>query len=113
MRFLTDENFRLDVINFLRSAGHDVEQVAARTPDEAVADLLKKEKRILLTNDRDFSVTLNFPPVEYPGILIFRIHPPNFEKLRKAIKDFLTTRSIQKITGKTFLIEEDSVIELE
>ena len=111
MRFLADENFRLDVIKFLKTAGHDVEGVIPQTPDEIVADSLKKEKRVLLTNDADFSQTLKFPPHEYPGILIFRIHPPSLEKFKRAIRNFFDTRSAHKINGKTFLVEENSVIE--
>ena len=112
MRFLADENFRTDVINFLKSLGHDIKKVPPRSSDTIVAALAKRENRILLTNDIDFSITLNFPPYKYNGILVFRIHPPRFEKFVHAIKHFLALRNPHNIQGKTFIIEENSFIEL-
>ena len=48
MRFLADENFRLDVIKFLKSEGHDVKGVIPQASDEAVADSLKNGKTFLV-----------------------------------------------------------------
>lgn len=57
MRFLADENFPLPSIRLLSVAGHDVAAVALKSPgisDEAVMDRAVREKRILLTFDRDY-----------------------------------------------------------
>ena len=113
MRFLADENFRWDVIEFLESNGHDVARVSSRSSDQTIATHAKKEKRILLTNDSDFSMTLKFPPHEYAGFLIFRIHPPRFQNFRNAIEHFLALRTSAQIKGKTFILEEDSFLEIE
>jgi uncharacterized protein with PIN domain len=112
MRFLADENFRWDVIRFLKDQGHDVKSAPRNTEDKKVVDTAHKEKRILLTNDNDFSITLQFPPKKFSGILIFHIHPPRFEKYILAIRNFLDTRRNNQINGKTFLIEEYSFIEI-
>ena len=113
MRFLSDENFRWDVVKFLEAQGHDIKISPKKASDKIVANLAKKEKRILLTNDADFSVSLQFPPREYWGILIFRIHPPRFEKYQKAINSFLSLYDTGFVKGKTYIIEEDSFIEIE
>ena len=113
MRFLADENFRFDVIEFLKSNDHDIKRVSARSSDQAIAAYAKKEKRILLTNDSDFSMTLKFPPHEYPGFLIFRIHPPRFQNFKNAIEHFLALRTSTQIKGKTFILEENSFLEIE
>ena len=113
MRFLADENFRLDVVKWLASQGHDVKFVVTGSSDKIVATLAKNEKRILLTNDSDFAMTLTFPPQSFDGILIFRIHPPTREKFKKAIHSFLALRTNQEINGRTFIIEEDSFLEIE
>jgi len=94
MQFLADENFRLDVVHFLQKQGHDV-KLSQRGSD-----------------DKDFSITLQFPPKNFSGILIFRIHPPRFEKYVLSIKNFLDSRRSTQIKGKTFLIEEYSFIEI-
>lgn len=57
MRSLADEGFDSRVVESLRSAGHDVEAVAilARgATDAEVLELARRDKRILLTEDRDF-----------------------------------------------------------
>ena len=113
MRFLSDENFRRDVVKFLEHQGHDVKIVPANSSDKMVAALAKKEKRAILTNDADFSMSLQFSPRDYYGILVFRIHPPRFEKFKVAIENFLALYNFQFIKGKTFIIEETSFLEIE
>ena len=113
MQFLADENFRFDVIKFLISTGNDVIRINPGSSDKTVAVLAKKEKRILLTQDTDFSITLNYPPKEYYGILIFRIHPPCFEHLKQALIQFFSTKNKHTIKRKTFLINRISYVEIE
>src|SRR5947209_2070261 len=69
MRFLLDENMEFRVATALRAWGHDVTAIAYDYPhaleDLEVLSLARTERRILLTNDRDF------------GELIFRQQLPN------------------------------------
>ena len=58
MQFLADENFRLDVIRFLQKQGHDIKLSQRGSDDKKIAHIAHKENRILLTNDNDFSITL-------------------------------------------------------
>ena len=113
MRFLADENFRQDVVHWMVSHGADVRSVSKQSSDKSIADACKKEDRVLLTNDIDFAMTLRFRPSEYPGILVFRMHPPSFAKFKIALEQFLNTRDARFIKGKTFLIREDSILELD
>ena len=113
MRFIADENFRLDVTHWLITQGHDVKRVPLGCDDAMAAQAARKERRILLTNDSDFSMTLRFPPKEYPGILIFHIHPPRFDKYVQAAKNFLAARPFKSIHGRTFIVEENFFAELE
>lgn len=57
MRLLADENVSAPVVARLRLAGHDVVAVVERAPascDEDVLLLAQRERRILITEDRDF-----------------------------------------------------------
>ncbi len=112
MQFLADENFRLDVIRFLEKQGHNIKLAPRSCDDKKVAHIAHHEDRILLTNDNDFSITLQFPPKKFSGILIFRIHPPRFSKYILAINNFFDIRKNNQIKGKTFLIDENSFIEI-
>lgn len=77
-----------------------------------MVSLAKREKRILLTHDQDFALTLRFPPKNFEGILIFRGHPPRFEQIKTAADNFWARHSPARIKGKTFLIEERTFLEL-
>lgn len=57
MRLLADESCDFSVVRVLRAAGHDVvavSEVALGATDDEVTDLARREKRILLTEDKDF-----------------------------------------------------------
>lgn len=76
MRFIADDNVPLPSIRLLSAAGHDVAAVALESPgisDETVMDRVVREKRILLTFDRDYGSVpyeQGSPPPE--GIIYFR-----------------------------------------
>jgi predicted nuclease of predicted toxin-antitoxin system len=57
LRILADENLAYEVIAALRGAGHDLvwaSELAPRSPDEHWLDLGEAERRLVLTNDKDF-----------------------------------------------------------
>lgn len=57
LRFLADENCDFAVVRALREAGYDVRAVAEgtrRSIDSEVIETSAREKRILLTEDKDF-----------------------------------------------------------
>jgi len=55
--FLADESCDFAVVRSLRSAGYDVvaiAEIAPRTQDPEVIDLAVQQRRVLLTEDKDF-----------------------------------------------------------
>lgn len=57
MRFLADESCDFNLVRALREAGHEVTavcEILPRTEDIEVIDLAVREKRVLLTEDKDF-----------------------------------------------------------
>jgi predicted nuclease of predicted toxin-antitoxin system len=44
--------------------------------DAEVIDAARAEGRILITLDKDFSNTVRFPPDQYGGIVVLRLHEP-------------------------------------
>ena len=57
MQFIVDESTGAAVVEFLRSDGHDVLAVAEAMPEANDQDILARaarEKRVLVTNDKDF-----------------------------------------------------------
>ena len=84
MRFIADENFPLPSVRLLVAAGHDIVAVALESPgvsDETVLDQTVRERRVLLTFDRDYGSLLyergSQPPA---GIVYFRFAPSSPEE---------------------------------
>ena len=82
MKFLADESCDFVVVRALREEGYDVVAVCEKTPsmvDEDVIKLAGKEKRILITEDKDFGqIFYAFTDKKYTVILIR--YPNNIRK---------------------------------
>ncbi|HEY1364171.1 MAG TPA: DUF5615 family PIN-like protein [Xanthobacteraceae bacterium] len=75
MRFLADENCDFRVIRALREAGHDVTaviEIARGAEDEAIIKLAAREKRIFITEDRDFGQLVYAAARPAPGVIMLR-----------------------------------------
>lgn len=73
--FLADESCDFAVVRALRAAGYDVLAVAERAPgarDEDVIRLATSERRILLTEDKDFGQLVFAAGKETCGVIFIR-----------------------------------------
>lgn len=77
MKFLLDANVELRLATFLIAAGHDVKTITHDYPsalsDQEVLSLAVQEKRILITNDRDFGELIFRQHQPHTGIILFRL----------------------------------------
>jgi predicted nuclease of predicted toxin-antitoxin system len=76
MKVLADENCERAMVNDLLKAGHDVITILDLSPsidDMKVFELAKDERRILLTNDRDFGVIAEHAHVRPPAVILLRL----------------------------------------
>ena len=75
MRFLADESCDFAVVYALRKAKHDVLAVAEITPRAADLDVIRlarKQKRILLTEDKDFGQLVYASGQKALGVVFLR-----------------------------------------
>jgi predicted nuclease of predicted toxin-antitoxin system len=75
MRFLADECCDFSVVKALRTAGYDVLCVAETKPradDSDVIRLATRDKRILLTEDKDFGQLVYAHGHSLPGVILLR-----------------------------------------
>ena len=107
MRFLIDENIRIEVIEFLTKEGHDVKSVPKGYKNGQIAILAKEEKRILLTHDKHFADIFTYPPKEFFGIIRIRIHPPTAENIISALSRLLKKLSDKDLLGRLLVLEKD------
>ncbi len=101
MRFLADESCDFAMVRSLRDAGHDVLAVAesARSaPDDAVLRLAAREKRILLTEDKDFGQWVHADQRATGGVIFLR-YPPAARSAMAAAIVRLVERHGEELSG--------------
>jgi len=101
VRFLADESCDFAVVRALRIAGHDVHAVAELLPgldDTAVMGLAFRERRVLLTEDKDFGqlVYANAEPSD--GVIFIRYPADTRKSLPNAVVS-LIAKSQTQLTG--------------
>lgn len=114
-KFLVDENVRIELYEFLKDNGFDVIHSPKSAPDTLLTSISKTQKRILITNDEDFS--------EYSEDKVFSVvwlriaqNDPNtliysFGKLLGEIKDLAGKLIILKAKSwEAFPLGEEFVI---
>src|SRR3989344_6830147 len=104
-KFLLDENIPKSVRKLLRSEGFKAEYTPKGISNGRLASLAIKEESVIVSRDSDFLNTSLFPPKEYPGIIVFVIHPPKAEKLTSSLSSLLS--EVSEFRGKLFTVEED------
>ncbi|HAB16062.1 MAG TPA: DUF5615 family PIN-like protein [Verrucomicrobiota bacterium] len=103
MRFLLDANLPRSTAALIRETGHEVSEVREclppGAPDEQAAQLARQEHRILVTRGFDFADIRNYPPHQYPGLIVLEL------------PDDATARQVNQ-TIKAFLARSDWVAQL-
>jgi len=72
---------------------------------------VKEKKAVLLTRDSDFANIVLYPPEDYSGIVVFRIHPPKPDRIVRALS--LLLKNVKDFEGKLFVVEEEGFIVFE
>ncbi len=93
MEFLADESCDFAVVRALRAAGHDVLAVvetARGAKDEIVIALARREKRVLLTEDKDFGQLVYAAGEGSRGVILLRFPATARGALQGAVLDIVT-----------------------
>ena len=76
MKFLADENILTSLVKELRKKGHDVKDIKEEQligiSDNILLNLAKKDNRILITFDKDFTNLSAFPLQAHCGVIVLR-----------------------------------------
>ena len=103
MKLFANENLFDPIIDYLRSLGHDVlsirEAGLCGISDDEVYQLACKEKRVIITMDKDFSGMFRFPPKSCGGIIVVKIYRRTVNETLKIFKN-ITRVSKKKISER-------------
>jgi predicted nuclease of predicted toxin-antitoxin system len=101
MRFLADESCDFVVVRALRSAGYDVtaiSEIAPRAEDSDVIRLATSEKRMLLTEDKDFGQLVFAHGETSPGVIFLRFPASTRKQIAPVVVKLVKERG-EKLAG--------------
>jgi predicted nuclease of predicted toxin-antitoxin system len=113
VRFKIDENLPIDVADLLRSAGHDAltvfDQRLIGEEDSRILDICQEEERTLVTLDLDFSDVRSYPPQEYFGLLVLRLHQQDKMYVVETIRRIIPLLQHEQIERRLWIVEENRI----
>jgi predicted nuclease of predicted toxin-antitoxin system len=113
MRFKVDENLPIEVAEALRQAGHDaatvLEQQFGGSADARLATLCQRESRTLVTLDMDFADIRNYPPVEYPGLIVLRLSQQDKPHVLNVVARLIPPLGQEPLERQLWIVEETRV----
>lgn len=108
-----DENLPVEVAGLLISAGHDAltifDQRLIGEDDSRILKICQAEERALITLDLDFSDVRSYPPREYPGLLVLRLHRQDKLYVVETIRQVIPLLDQEQIEGRLWIIEENRI----
>jgi len=117
MKFLTDENIALSVMRFIRQKGFDVKDIKEESlqgsSDKDVLMLAKKEKRIILTHDKDFLEIVKSDKTEIEGIILIKCKKQNPENISATLGKLMDSSIIKKIRNNLVILNEKELLIIE
>jgi len=103
MKVKLDENIPRRLSIELAKLGHDVDTVASEglkgKPDADVWKAARREQRLLITQDLDFSDVRHFKPGKHAGLLLVRLREPGANALAERIKAIVQTEGLDSFAG--------------
>jgi len=109
MKFLADENVSPKSVSFLQNLGFDAVHVREvglmGKSDEEVMEYALKERRILLTMDKDFADIRNYPPGTHNGIIRMRLGFASPQAVNTCLELLLKQLSSEDIEGNLVITD--------
>ncbi len=111
MKILADECVYFLTSKALREWGHNVvtaqEIGLSGAPDEAILRSAFEEKRLLVTNDLDFSNIRHYPPDRHYGIIVLKIRPHTLIDVHYVLKNFLESTTQEELTQTLVIVDRN------
>lgn len=109
MKFKFDENLPSELGSILRAAGHDAHSVLDENlrgaADPSLAKVCQAEQRVLITLDLDFAHIQNYPPQDYPGIIVLRLARQDRDTVLAIIPRILALLRTEPIAQRLWIVD--------
>lgn len=111
LRFLADESCDFAVVRALRADGHDVlalSEIMNRSVDALVIEQASRERRILLTEDKDFGWLVFVKATASAGVILLRYPPRARADLGQSLSRLVRERG-EQLRGAFTVVEPGQV----
>jgi predicted nuclease of predicted toxin-antitoxin system len=111
MKFLLDANLPRSTASLLRNLGHEAEDVRDVLPpgadDSVVAAHARTHSMALVTRDFDFSDIRNYPPADYPGLVVLEVpDDATVSQINQTLQSFVTNADLlSRLPGRLAIVE--------
>ncbi len=110
MKFLTDENIAVSIVESLRIAGYDIKDIKEEklggVPDSRVLELANEENRIIITHDKDFTGFAK----KHKGIILLRFQNQRPLIVSNTLLQLLRSSLRRKISNQLTVLSETNVV---
>ena len=113
MKLFADHCFFSCGIDLLRKAGYDIIKASdvglQKADDEEIVLFCRKESRLIVTLDTDFSSLYRFPLGTHKGIVLFRINPFMPITLLKVLRPFIERKMFSLFKDSLVIVRRDKI----
>src|SRR5215207_3502258 len=110
MLFKIDENLPVEAAILLRRNGHDTATVCDESlqghPDEHIAEACRREQRVLITLDVDFSDIRTYPPEKSPGCVGLRLSRLDKTHVLTVLERTIPMFQQEPLSGHLWIVDE-------
>ncbi|MBI3190831.1 DUF5615 family PIN-like protein [archaeon] len=110
-KFLLDENVRIELLKFLKKNSFDAVQVRGITNGK-VAEISRLQKRVLVTNDSDFTNRSLYPKENVFSVVILKLPQSDAVLLIKSFSLVLKFKP-EDLKGRIFELKNGCIFALE
>lgn len=112
-KFLADENVAPRVIETLREEKFDIlsvyEEKLSGASDEKILKLAQRQRRIILTHDKDFGHLIHRPNQKHGGVILLRLKNQSPQNVIHHLTLFLKRIKPEKIKNRLVVFQEGKI----
>lgn len=113
MRIKLDENLPVDLSHFFEIQGHDVHTVyqeeLSGIDDATLFETVQNEKRLLVTQDLDFSDLRRYSPGKHFGIVLLRLRNPSRFAMVERLQSVMRIYDLEDWSGCFVVISDQKL----
>jgi predicted nuclease of predicted toxin-antitoxin system len=111
--FKLDENLPAHAAALLRERAFDAHTVREEgllgANDEVIVEVARREGRVLITLDRDFSDIRTYPPADHSGIVVLRPSAQDRDSITALLQRFVAVLTSESPVGELWIVEPDRI----